>query len=80
MSTGTVSQEYNRAAVVRQGRRLEYLTIIWNALEALISIGAGIIAGSIALVGFGIDSIIEVSSGAVLLWRLVSGEHRESSP
>jgi divalent metal cation (Fe/Co/Zn/Cd) transporter len=77
MNTEIISQEYPRAAVVQRGRRLEYLTISWNALEALISVSAGIIAGSIALVGFGIDSIIEVSSGAVLLWRLVSGEHRE---
>jgi divalent metal cation (Fe/Co/Zn/Cd) transporter len=65
------------AATVKRGRRLEYLTIGWNSLEAIISVGAGVIAGSIALVGFGIDSVIEVSSGAVLLWRLVSGEHRE---
>jgi divalent metal cation (Fe/Co/Zn/Cd) transporter len=77
MSTEVVSQEYPHAAIVRHGRRLEYLTISWNSLEAIISIGAGIVAGSIALVGFGIDSVIEVSSGAVLLWRLVSGEHRE---
>lgn len=62
---------------VRRGRRLEYLTIIWNSLEGLIAIGAGIMAGSIALVGFGFDSVIEVSSGAIILWRLVSGEHRE---
>ena len=77
MSTAVVRQEYPRAAIVRRGRRLEYLTIGWNSLEAIISIGAGIVAGSIALVGFGFDSVIEVSSGAVLLWRLVSGEHRE---
>ena len=76
MSTEILRQEYPDA-IIRRGRRLEYLTIGWNTLEALISIGAGIIAGSIALVGFGIDSVIEVSSGAVLLWRLVSGEHRE---
>jgi divalent metal cation (Fe/Co/Zn/Cd) transporter len=62
---------------VRRGRRLEYLTIAWNSLEGLIAIGAGLVAGSIALVGFGFDSVIEVSSGAIVLWRLVSGEHRE---
>lgn len=62
---------------VRFGRRLEYVTIIWNSLEGIIAIGAGTLAGSIALVGFGIDSVIEVSSGAIILWRLVSGEHRE---
>ena len=66
-------------AIVR-GRRLEYITLGWNSLEAMAAIVAGVLAGSIALVGFGIDSIIECSSGAVLLWRLTSkrdGEHRE---
>jgi hypothetical protein len=41
----------------------------WNSLEGLIGIAAGVIAGSISLVGFGIDSFIEVASGATLLWR-----------
>lgn len=63
--------------IVRRGRRLAYLTIIWNSLEGIIAVGAGVAAGSIALVGFGVDSVIEVSSGAIILWRLVSGEHRE---
>ena len=59
-----------RDAEVRRGRRLEYFTIAWNSLEGLIGIGAGMIAGSISLVGFGIDSLIEVTSGATLLWRM----------
>ena len=63
--------------VIGRGRRFAYLTILWNSLEAIIAVGAGIIAGSIALVGFGVDSVIEVSSGAIILWRLASGEHRE---
>jgi divalent metal cation (Fe/Co/Zn/Cd) transporter len=66
-----------RSTVVRRGRRLEYLTILWNSLEALVSIVAGIIAGSVALVGFGLDSVIEVSSGAVMLWRLSSSAERD---
>ncbi len=65
------------SAIVRRGLRLEYLTIGWNSLEAMVGITAGLIAGSIALVGFGLDSIIEVSSGAILLWRL-RAEHRGS--
>lgn len=60
-----------------RGNKLAWLTIIWNSLEGIIAVGAGIMAGSIALVGFGIDSVIEVSSGAIILWRLASGEHRE---
>src|SRR6267378_2453356 len=59
-----------RTAVVRHGRRLEYFTIGWNALEGLVAVVTGILAGSISLVGFGIDSFIEVISGSVLLWRM----------
>jgi len=53
-----------------RGRRLEYFTILWNTLEGIVAIVAGAIAGSISLVGFGIDSFIEVTSGAALLWRM----------
>ena len=48
----------------------EYFTVAWNVLEGIIAIAAGIIYGSIALVGFGIDSYIEVASGLILIWRL----------
>ncbi len=66
-----------QSVAIQRGTRLEYLTIGWNSLEAIIAIGAGIAAGSISLVGFGFDSIIEVSSGVIILWRFFSGEHRE---
>jgi divalent metal cation (Fe/Co/Zn/Cd) transporter len=59
-----------RANDTRKGRRLEYFTLGWNLTEAVVGIAAGVIAGSIALVGFGVDSIIESFSGAILLWRL----------
>jgi divalent metal cation (Fe/Co/Zn/Cd) transporter len=59
-----------RASAVRRGELLEYATVAYNSLEGLIGIGAGLVAGSVALVGFGFDSAIEVTSGAVLLWRL----------
>jgi divalent metal cation (Fe/Co/Zn/Cd) transporter len=59
-----------RAGLVKRGRRLEYFTVAYNSLEGLVAVTAGLIAGSIALVGFGFDSVIEVISGAVLLWRL----------
>jgi cation diffusion facilitator family transporter len=49
---------------------LTALTIGWNSLEAVIAIGSGILAGSIALVGFGLDSVVEVSSALVIVWRL----------
>ena len=64
----SVHDHAERATAVRRGRLLEYLTIVWNLLEGIISIGAGLLAGGIALIGFGFDSLIEVSSGAALLW------------
>jgi divalent metal cation (Fe/Co/Zn/Cd) transporter len=59
-----------RPVLVRRGQRLEYFTIAYNSLEGVVSIIAGLIAGSVSLVGFGLDSAIEVASGAALLWRL----------
>jgi divalent metal cation (Fe/Co/Zn/Cd) transporter len=66
-----------RASMVRQGRKLEYLTIGWNLLEGVIAVGAGAVTGSVALVGFGFDSFIESLSGGALLWRLRSDEDSE---
>src|SRR5258706_10358341 len=60
----------DRTTLVRHGRRLEYFTIVWNAIEGLVAVVAGLIAGSISLVVFGIDTFIEVTSGSVLLWRM----------
>ena len=60
----------SRSALVRRGQRLEYFTIAYNSAEGLVSIVAGLIAGSVSLIGFGLDSLIEVTSGAALLWRL----------
>jgi divalent metal cation (Fe/Co/Zn/Cd) transporter len=67
----------NQDRAVARGKRLEYFTIAWNSLEGLIALFAGFLAGSVALVGFGFDSAIEVTSGAALLWRLHRGERAE---
>ena len=69
-----------RQAEVRRGLRLEYLTLGYNLLESLVALAAGAIASSIALIGFGVDSLIECSSGLVMLWRLRSDRtNRESA-
>lgn len=76
MGTQALRQQH-----VQRGILLEYLTIGWNALECLVAMVAGWWAGSIALVGFGVDSAIESISGAILLWRLRAerqGKHVES--
>src|SRR5437899_8402067 len=58
------------AAHRRAGRKIEFLSIGWTALESIIGIIAGVLAGSVALISFGIDSVIEVASSLVLVWRL----------
>lgn len=60
----------DRQALANRGKRLEYFTIVWNCLEGLIAVSAGAVAGSISLIGFGVDSFIEVTSGSALLWRM----------
>lgn len=53
----------------RRGLALAELTIAWNVIEAIVAITAGIAAGSIALVGFGFDSTVEVMSSVVVVWQ-----------
>src|SRR5438309_11882164 len=60
----------DRVALLRRGVVLEGVTIGYNTLEGIVAIAAGVAAGSVALTGFGIDSVIEVTSGALLWWRL----------
>src|SRR5213594_214568 len=57
-------------ALLRRGLALEGVTVGYNALEGIVAIAAGLVAGSVALTGFGIHSVIEVTSGVVLWWRL----------
>lgn len=59
-----------RLGLVHRGLRLEYLTVGWNVIEGVVSIAAALAAGSVALLGFGIDSFVETASGLVLIWRL----------
>ena len=66
-------EDLERSLQTRAGRRVEYVSIAWTSLEAIIGVSAGIVAGSVALIGFGADSIIEVASSCVLLWWLAEG-------
>ena len=66
------AETVTRQAAVSRGIALEYLTVGWNVLEGSVALVSGALAGSVVLIGFGIDSGIESASGGVLLWRLHS--------
>lgn len=59
-----------RTALTRQAFRLEWLTVAWMMVEGAVAIGAGIVAGSLTLTAFGLDSVIELTSACVLIWRM----------
>lgn len=65
-ATATVA----RTALLHRGLRLEYLTVGWNVIEGVVAVAAALAAGSVALLGFGIDSFVESASGTILVWRL----------
>ncbi len=71
----TVHGTSPRAGLLRRGLRLEYLTVGWNIIEGVVSVAAAVAAGSVALLGFGIDSFVETMSGLVLIWRLLAESH-----
>ena len=75
-NSGIATASRIRLNLVRRGQRLEYFTVAYNSIEGLVSIVSGLISGSVSLVGFGLDSVIEVISGAALLWRL----HHDLNP
>ncbi len=66
MAAEAITREHH----LQRGILLEYLTIAWNITEGIVAVASGAVSGSIALVGFGVDSFIETSSGGILLWRL----------
>ena len=71
-SAGAVRRE----ELHRRGVRLEWFTVAWNMVEAVVAVGVGMAVGSVALIGFGADSGIEVISAVALLWRLLkTGPH-----
>ena len=79
VASAAVSDSH-RQALIRRGILLSYATILYNSLEAVVSLIAGVLAGSVALVGFGFDSVIEVAASLAAQWRLRSdmgGERRE---
>jgi divalent metal cation (Fe/Co/Zn/Cd) transporter len=59
-----------RGALIRQAFRLEWITVAWMTVEGVVAIRAGVAAGSLTLLAFGFDSVIELASAGVLIWRL----------
>jgi divalent metal cation (Fe/Co/Zn/Cd) transporter len=69
-----------RRSLVRRAFALEYLTIAWNALEGVVAIAAGLSAGSVALVAFGLDSSVEVFASIVVVWELHGADRSGERP
>ena len=67
----------NRPRLLARALRLEYLTVGWNVVEGLIAVAAAMASGSVALLGFGIDSFVESASGSVMIWRLHAERNAE---
>ena len=59
-----------RVKLLRRGELLEAATVVWNVIEGMIAVAAGVAASSVALIGFGVDSFVETASGAIVGWRL----------
>jgi len=78
MTEPVTADPVEREGLVRRGRMLAWFTIVWNAIEGVAGIAAGIAAGSIALIGFGVDSYVEVFAGSVIIWRLSKERHGEA--
>lgn len=75
---GIVTSDQARAATLKRAASLAYLTIGWNVVEGAIAVSAAAAAGSVALLGFGLDSFVESASGLIVLWRL-SRERRNTA-
>ena len=73
------SENTLRHSRLQRGIVLEYLTLGWNLVEGVVAIASGAVAGSVALLGFGIDSFVEMASGGIVLWRLRSERHGASA-
>lgn len=76
LTTAPVLDPAVRVRALDRARLLNRVTIGWNLVEGIVAVAAGVVAGSVSLVGFGIDSGIEVSAAVILAWRL----HRERDP
>ena len=70
----------DRGVLLKRGFRLENISLGWNLIEGTVAVIAGVIAGSVALIGFGVDSFVESSSAAVIIWRILSESRNKTNP
>ena len=78
-SSGCTSGESTRPEAIGRALRLEYYTVGWNLIEGVVAVTAALLAGSVAILGFGIDSFVECASAAVMIWRLRAERARAMS-
>jgi divalent metal cation (Fe/Co/Zn/Cd) transporter len=77
--SASVPSETTRQNLIRKGLKLTVFTVVWNVIEGFVAIGAGILANSVALISFGVDSFVETTSAIAVSWRLAD-EIRHQSP
>lgn len=80
MVTALTARDASASTLRRRGIRLALLIVIWDVIEGVVAVSAGLASGSIALIGFGIDSGIEVFAASVVLWQLHGGSHARQRP
>ena len=76
--TPLATAHHDQVRLERLGNRLQWATIVWNSVEVFVTIGLGVAAGSLALIAFGLDSLVEVFASLVVIWHMnpgVDGHH-----
>lgn len=69
-----MNNRHNHSDLEKLGHRLQWGTVAWNSIEVFITIGLGIAAKSLALIAFGLDSMVEVFASLVVIWHMTPGE------
>lgn len=80
VNTCAETHSHHRPRAVSRALKLEYLTVGWNVIEGVVAVTAALLAGSVAILGFGIDSFVECAAALIMIWRLRAERDHRVSP